>query len=1562
MANTILPEGTMPSAENLKGHMFFEKNYGQLTATNGEVAKDVLYYATTPRFSWYLTTQGIQYSFVDQSSERRGYYRLDLNYVGANFDKVKEGAEAAKVNYYRGKNTGMANKSLVKELTVQDFYPNIDLQILATTTGFKYNYIVRPGGDPDKIQMTYSEHSHSKVLKSGEFVVATQYGEVVESKPFSYQLQNGEKVETPTKFLYEEGLLSFEIGDYDASKTLVIDPIIEIQTYLGGASDDEIFGIDNNDEDQGVLDSVKIYVTGYTTYNNYPSGTGYTYGATGANTDAFVACLDQDLTTLNWITFFAGSEDEAGRGVVALRDSSFKRYLFITGETNSNDFPVYNGIQMTHGGGVDAFVCKLNARNGRSRQWRTYLGGVDDDFGTDVDIIDNTVVSIGGYASSTTFFGGIGGAVPSTVNNGGVDVFLSRLSEDNGALDAGTFIGTSADEYSYALGYKSGGGLVYLVGSGHNGTDFDATVWYATVGVAGTITGLTTGTFGTSGDGNQIAYDGDTRQSGFQGDGLVIVGSTDADPSFNNEQNSYNPGTGGAVMDGFVLTMDGSLTEDYSLFSAGDKNDYFNAVIMRDGLGVTWDDPGIWTAVGVTNDDLDAFYDSDAGYNVYMSEYTCGSSNVGFVLSGPGDMEAYWGGYLDCNTEPHSITYGWDAAGDQDCGAVHVGGSTTNSSLSYTTGAHDVSLGGTLDGFVSKFDMRMEPKLFYDNNVFCRGNNVTQANSSTPISSTYKWTKVWGYPKGGYVYGDGTYYDATNDYYVFHSDSGYQATSKTVTYRIDWGCGIKEIDDDMKIVYARFIPWYQVICDAGSGHIPGVDSAKFNSKSYIPGGSGITAAYEWYRNANTTPVLQTSTKWLFYKPGSADYVQGKVNFTGGTITGGCGIPSSQFLVDYDKTRIQLQMAHTYDYYATGSAVNIDINRSGNWWRYFDWTGGSYNNYSWKKGVYPSGASVGVNGTALDMNAQGQGSYYIEGRSKCETTAGPPVTPTHHDKYATLSANNHCRTPQHESVNDNNNASWVHTRVKEPDGSDYFSGTATHYFIEGRLDILPGVNLSLSNAELTMHRGAEINIFPGATLDLTNCQITTCDEDNPWDFIRVIGAEGQNLHGDGTFNFSGTSGLPLIEHGRIALYSHNGGDVYIDNAVLEHNKVHAYIYGNEDANVLIRNSAFGDAINYSVSYSSINTINSVYNSEKTYILAENSDNVNFNNNMFFGMTSNDGYTGITMQGGSDNLIQDNEFEDGYLDYAIHCTDAEDYDILSNDICNTKTTQGGCHIETGISMNYTNTAGNIVSDVVENNMKYMELGMVYLHDNPPSGFNSKCSLNVFKGNTVGIYVATDDVSYELYGCGTCTSNNSTSTTNSINLKMSCNDFHNNDVGVLGYGKLVDQGTAATSHGNDWGGTTSSDNYHYDVFWGGVATTWYSKNDEPNFSVSTTAPDYCISCTNFSYSNMATYVTTSVATNQACTPTPPFAAIDEENGVHIDLYPNPFSSEIFVDIAATEGNDELVVTMFDLQGRVVYAREGVTPGLLAIPTNSVGKGAYIIQVKMNDEAPQIFRVLKG
>ncbi len=98
-------------------------------------------------------------------------------------------------------------------------------------------------------------------------------------------------------------------------------------------------------------------------------------------------------------TYLGGSGLEIGSNIAV--DSS--RNAYVTGETQSTDFPTTNPIQAAHAGGVfDAFVTKINAA-GNAHAYSTYLGGSNNDGGRDiaVDLSGNAYVI--GETLSTNF-------------------------------------------------------------------------------------------------------------------------------------------------------------------------------------------------------------------------------------------------------------------------------------------------------------------------------------------------------------------------------------------------------------------------------------------------------------------------------------------------------------------------------------------------------------------------------------------------------------------------------------------------------------------------------------------------------------------------------------------------------------------------------------------------------------------------------------------------------------------------------------------------------------------------------------------------------------------------------------------------------------------------------------------------------------------------------------------------------------------------------------------------------------------------------------------------------
>ena len=73
---------------------------------------------------------------------------------------------------------------------------------------------------------------------------------------------------------------------------------------------------------------------------------------------------------LVYSTYLGGKGDDYGLGIAV--DASGK--VYVTGATDSTNFPTKNPLQAASGGGYDAFVTELNA-TGSALVYSTYLGG-----------------------------------------------------------------------------------------------------------------------------------------------------------------------------------------------------------------------------------------------------------------------------------------------------------------------------------------------------------------------------------------------------------------------------------------------------------------------------------------------------------------------------------------------------------------------------------------------------------------------------------------------------------------------------------------------------------------------------------------------------------------------------------------------------------------------------------------------------------------------------------------------------------------------------------------------------------------------------------------------------------------------------------------------------------------------------------------------------------------------------------------------------------------------------------------------------------------------------------
>src|SRR5262249_37543966 len=144
-----------------------------------------------------------------------------------------------------------------------------------------------------------------------------------------------------------------------------------------------------------------------------------TYG--GSDLDAFVAKINSAGSALLYSSYLGGNLVEVGNAIAV---DPFGN-IYVTGVTNSPNFPLQSPIQPDNRGGNEAFITKLNP-SGSALIYSTYLGGSNDDRGSGL-----AVDSIGtAYVTGATASPDFNIQFPLVAYGGGSDVFVAKIISD----------------------------------------------------------------------------------------------------------------------------------------------------------------------------------------------------------------------------------------------------------------------------------------------------------------------------------------------------------------------------------------------------------------------------------------------------------------------------------------------------------------------------------------------------------------------------------------------------------------------------------------------------------------------------------------------------------------------------------------------------------------------------------------------------------------------------------------------------------------------------------------------------------------------------------------------------------------------------------------------------------------------------------------------------------------------------------------------------------------------------------------------------------------------------
>jgi uncharacterized protein (TIGR03437 family) len=424
---------------------------------------------------------------------------IRMTFTGARMGRPVAGTPAGSIRYFNRNSPVTAPE--FSEVRYREIYPGIDLVFRDGAGKVEYDFVLAPGAAPRAIRMHFPG-ARRVAIESGELVV----DDLRHRKPAVYQESGGARRYIDASYRLRAGEVTFELGDYDRTLPLVIDPVLTYATYDGGAGTEtgNAIAVDSagNAYLAGGTDSPSthafltkldpagakilataaiggasidgiaidaannIIVTGsIITGADFP---GATKGAYQAGATAYAARFTQDSAGFKpaFIATFA-----AVPSAVALDPSGA---IYLTGSADAAFQTTAGALRTTPAGSGDAFALKLSP-DGSQAVYATFLGGSNTDTGRAIAVDAAGQAVLAGDTVSADFpltpgaaqtkFGG-------RIGDYG-DAFVARLNAAGAQLVYATYLGGAAPDIAYGIALDKDGNA-YVTG-GTQSADFPVT-------------------------------------------------------------------------------------------------------------------------------------------------------------------------------------------------------------------------------------------------------------------------------------------------------------------------------------------------------------------------------------------------------------------------------------------------------------------------------------------------------------------------------------------------------------------------------------------------------------------------------------------------------------------------------------------------------------------------------------------------------------------------------------------------------------------------------------------------------------------------------------------------------------------------------------------------------------------------------------------------------------------------------------------------------------------------------------------------------------------------------
>ncbi len=555
----------------------FEENKGQYIDDLND-KHSIKYALNMGEVKVYVRNSGLSYVFNRINSEEdtsdlisfdhpkyeNETHRVDMILKNANPNpKISHYNETKDyINYY---NHNLLHIKKYERLIVHDVYPNIDWELMIVDGRLKYNFIVHPYGNSNDIKMEYKGQDFLYLNLDGGLIIQTKLGDILENAPQTFQ---GD-LKIKSNFFIYKNIVQFQVNEYDANLSLIIDPYIQWSTYYPGLQGNNI-----KTDTKG-----NVYLSGYTSFANSSLpylGHQMNYG--GSWMDGFLVKFNSNGVRI-WASYYGGP----GHDDIASLDIDSMDNIFVVGTTYSNTNIAYNGFLNTYQGGADGYIAKFDSSG--TRLWASYFGGTQSDYLPSICVGDSGCIYIAGSAGSNSL--AVNGY---KMTRDSVDGFIAKINPNIGVKWC-TYVGGTLGDYIRTCSYQDG----YIYVSGES---------YSTI-------------FPHTGNIHQASYGGGPRDafickytsngilvwSTFYGgssvdyglkilvrkNNLWLFGITQStnNISHNGFQNTY----GGGIRDAFLLKMDSSGNRIWSTYYGGSGIEaFYTSGNVLDSYGIDLDE------------------------------------------------------------------------------------------------------------------------------------------------------------------------------------------------------------------------------------------------------------------------------------------------------------------------------------------------------------------------------------------------------------------------------------------------------------------------------------------------------------------------------------------------------------------------------------------------------------------------------------------------------------------------------------------------------------------------------------------------------------------------------------------------------------------------------------------------------------------------------------------------------------------------------------------------------------------------------------------------------------